>query len=253
MTTRRIDFEGSFNFRDLGGFQTNDGRTTKWGRLYRADSVHLLTPTDAKRAKDEVGLKTLIDLRSDMEIQITGMGLLADEGLGRHHLPITGEGGYTVIDGVQLTLSGEDRSPDTMVEVARAMLRVSGPLFVTAADAIARDETLPAVFFCAAGKDRTGILSAILLGAVGVRDEDVVSDYVMTGDTIDLVIGRFAKNANAPAVYKDNPPSYFAPYAETMERIVQHVREDYGSFGDYLLAEGLPQSSLDALRDHLLD
>jgi protein-tyrosine phosphatase len=251
--SRRIDFEGSFNFRDLGGFTTDDERTTKWGRLYRADSVHLFTEADVARARQALGLKTLLDLRSDMEVEFTGLGLLAEDGTSRIHLPLTGEGGYTVVDGVQVTLSTGDRSPDTMVEISRAMLRASGPLLVQAVDALANDETLPAVFFCAAGKDRTGVLSATVLGALGVRDEDIIEDYVLTGETIDAVIGRFAANPNAPALYKDNPASYFTPYAETMERVLNHVREDYGSFAEYLLANGLEQSSLNALAVGLLE
>ncbi len=251
--SRRVAFEGSFNFRDLGGFATDDGRTTKWGRLYRADSVHLFTDADAARAKQELGLRTLLDLRSPLEVEFTGVGLLAEDGTSRIHLPLTGEGGYTVVDGVQITLKQEDRSPDTMVEVSRAMLRASGPLLVEAIEALAQDETLPAVFFCAAGKDRTGVLSATALGALDVRDEDIIEDYVLTGETIDAVIGRFAANPNAPALYKDNPPSFFTPYAETMERVLKHVREDYGSFAEYLLANGLPQSSLDALAVSLLE
>jgi protein-tyrosine phosphatase len=250
---RRIDFEGSFNFRDLGGFATNDGRMTKWGRLFRADSVHLLTSADAQRARTELGLRTLLDLRSPMEVEFTGMGLLADDGTARIHLPLTGEGGYTIVDGVQVNLSTGDRSPDTMVETSRAMLRASPHLLVQAIDAIAKDETLPAVFFCAAGKDRTGVLSATVLGALGVRDEDIVEDYVLTAETIDQVIGRFAANPNAPALYKDNPPSYFTPYPETMERILEHVRADYGSFAEYLIANGLAPASLELLSSKLLE
>ena len=250
---RHIDFEGSFNFRDLGGWRTNDGRTTKWGRLFRADAVHLLTDTDAQRAQQELGLRTLLDLRSDMEVEFAGTGLLAEGGLSRHHLPLTGQGGSSVIDGVQVVISTEDRSPDAMVEQYKAMLRASSALLVNAIEALATENTLPAVFFCAAGKDRTGVLSATALGAVGVRDEDIVEDYVLTANSIDKVIGRFAANPNAPAFYKDNPPSYFTPYAETMKRVLEHVREEYGSFAEYLIRNGLPQSSLDALRTSLLE
>ncbi len=251
--SRRVEFEGSFNFRDLGGWRTNDGRTTQWGRLYRADAVHLLTDADARRAKQELGLRTLLDLRSNLEVEFTGTGLLAEGGLARHHLPLSGQGGASVIDGVQVVISTEDRSPDAMTEQYKAMLRASSGLLVEAIQALATEDTLPAVFFCAAGKDRTGVLSATVLGALGVRDEDIVEDYVLTSESIEEVIGRFAQSPNAPAFYKDNPPSYFTPYAETMERVLKHVREDFGSFAEYLIANGLPQSSLDALLRGLLE
>ena len=253
MRSRHVDFEGSFNFRDLGGWRTNDGQTTKWGKLFRADAVHLLTDADAERAKQELGLRTLLDLRSNLEVEFAGTGLLAEGGLNRHHLPLTGQGGSSVIDGVQVVISTEDRSPEAMVEQYKAMLRASSGLLVNAIEALTNEDTLPAVFFCAAGKDRTGVLSATVLGALGVRDEDIVEDYVFTAKSIDKVIGRFAENPNAPAFYKDNPPSYFTPYAETMERVLEHVREDYGSFAEYLVRNGLPKSSLDALSASLLE
>ncbi|MEX0873924.1 MAG: tyrosine-protein phosphatase [Actinomycetota bacterium] len=249
---RKIEFEGSFNFRDLGGWRTADDRAVRWGRVFRADSVHLLTPADVVRARDEIGLRTLLDLRSDLEVEFTGKGLLADAGLGRHHLPLTGRRDG-IIDGAQSDASINDRSPDKMVENYLGMLEVSSDLLVDAVGAIASDDTLPAVFFCAAGKDRTGVLSAVILGSLDVRDEDIVQDYVLTNDSIVRIIERFAGMTGSPDMYRDLPPTHFAPYAETMERVIAHVRQDYGSFADYLVAKGLAGESLEALRGGLLE
>ncbi len=248
MTTRRIEFEGSFNFRDLGGFQTTDGRTTRWGRLFRADSVHLLTEADAVRAHEDLGIQTLFDLRGEVEITFGGTGLLHERGLTRHHYPLSHK-----VDTATSAMAAGDRSPDAMVAHYVAMLEESSDLLVSAVEVVANDQTLPAVFFCAAGKDRTGVLSAVVLGAIGVTDEDIVEDYVLTCETVDQVIGRFASSPQAPALYRDNPPSYFAPYAESMERVIAHVRERYGAFPEYLLAKGLDESALPRLREALLD
>jgi protein tyrosine/serine phosphatase len=244
---RRIDFEGSFNFRDLGGYETTDGRQTRWGRLFRADSVHLLTEDDAQRAHDELGIQTLLDLRGEMEITFGGTGLLHERGLTRHHFPLSSK-----VDTATSAMAAGDRSPDAMVEHYLSILEGASDLVVSAAEEVAGDDALPAVFFCAAGKDRTGVLSAVLLGAVGVKDEDIVTDYVMTGETVDQVIGRFASSPQAPALYKDNPPSFFAPHAESMQRVVDEVNSRYGSFSDYLLAKGLPEAALDRLRHALV-
>ena len=245
-----IDFEGCFNFRDLGGWRTNDGRSVRSGLLFRADSVHLMTDADCARARDEIGLRTLLDLRNELEINATGVGLLADGGLSRRHLPLTSRD-RAAVDSATRPAPSADRSPDTMVEQYLGILEASSDLIVDAASVLASDDALPAVFFCAAGKDRTGVLSAVILGALGVRDEDVVADYVLTSESIVPIIERFAENANAPAMYRDFPPTHFAPVAETMERVVEGVRERYGSFADYLLAKGLPKYRLDVLRREL--
>lgn len=249
---RRIDFEGCFNFRDLGGWRTHDGRTVVWKKLYRADSVHLMTPEDADRARTDLGLRTLLDLRHEMEIAFGGAGLLADNGMHRLHLSLRSRDA-AVIDSSANAAPSADRSPDTMVAQYLGILDVSSDMIVAAVDAIATADALPAVFFCAAGKDRTGVLSAVILGALGVVDEDIVTDYVLTAETIDEVIGRFAANPRGPAMYRDNPPSHFAPHAETMERVLAHVAETYGSFADYLLAKGLGPDALTTLRGELLE
>jgi protein-tyrosine phosphatase len=239
---RRIEFEGSFNFRDLGGFETTDGRTTRWGQLFRADSVHLLTEADAQRAHDELGIQTLLDLRGETEISFSGTGLLHEFGLVRHHFPLSSK-----VDTATSAMAAGDRSPDAMSAHYLDILEGASDLVVSAVEEIATDDALPAVFFCAAGKDRTGVLSAVVLGAVGVKDEHIVQDYVLTGETVDQVIGRFASSPQAPALYRDNPPSYFAPHAESMERVVGEVRSRYGSFGRYLLAKGMDEARLDRL------
>jgi protein-tyrosine phosphatase len=253
LKTRRIEFEGSFNFRDLGGWRTNDGRTVCWRRLFRADSVHRLTPADVGRAHDELGVRTLLDLRNEMEIGAYGIGLLAEGGMNRLHLPITSRPRETPALGGAAAVPNPSRTPDEMLAVYLGMLEVSSDLVVRAVEALVEDEALPAVFFCTAGKDRTGVLSAVVLGALGVRDEDLVEDYFLTRDAIEQIIGRIASDADAPEMYRDLPPMHFAPHEETMERFVDEMRRKYGSFADYLVTKGLPESTLDRLRSALIE
>jgi hypothetical protein len=250
---RRIDFEGSFNFRDLGGWLTHDGRTVRWKRLFRADSVHRMTEADVDRAYNELGVKTLIDLRSEPEITGGGLGLLAELVIARHHAPLTSRREAVAIDATIAAAATPDRSPDVMVDQYLGILDVSSDLVVASVEALAAADALPAIFFCAAGKDRTGVLSAVVLGALGVRDEDIVQDYVLTEETIDLIIGRFAATPGSAAMYREFPASHFAPYAATMEGVVAFVREKYGTFADYLEAHGLASGVLDRLRASLLE
>jgi protein tyrosine/serine phosphatase len=254
LTIRRHEFEGSFNFRDLGGWRTDDGGTVAWGRLFRADSVHLLTDADVARAQSELGIRTMIDLRNDEEIASGGVGALA-EMTTRHHAPLSSRRGLSPVDSAAVVDQANiaDRSPGRLAFGYLATLEASSDLVVDAVSTFASAGALPGVFFCAAGKDRTGVLSAVLLGAVGVRDDDIVADYVLTEESIDPIINRFASLPGSPDMYRELPPSHFAPYAETMELVVTGVREQYGSFGNYLVAKGLPAATLDALAASLLD
>ena len=246
---RRIEFEGSFNFRDLGGWETEDGRTVRWSKLYRADSVHLLTERDVERAYEELGIKTLIDLRGDIEIEFGGVGALAELVVARYHAPFRSR----PIDATVAAAPAADRSPDAMVEQYLGILEHSSDLVVEAVRNLGSDEALPAVFFCAAGKDRTGVLAAVVLGGLGVRAEDIVTDYVLTEESIEAIIKRFAQSESAAPMYRDLPPSHFAPFAETMERVIAAVGERYGSFPDYLTSHGLAPDELRSLRDSLLE
>jgi protein-tyrosine phosphatase len=250
---RRIEFEGCFNFRDLGGWRTDDGKTVRWKKLFRADSVHRMSEADVEHAHQQLGVRTLIDLRSDPEIAGGGVGALAELVIARHHAPLTSRREPAAIDATIAAAQTLDRSPDAMFASYTGILDVSSDLVVRSVAALAEHKALPAIFFCAAGKDRTGVLSAVLLGCIGVTDEDIVRDYVLTEETIDLVIGRFAETPGSPAMYRELPPSHFAPYAETMERVVTHVRDSYGSFAEYLVAHGLPSGAIDKLRGTLLE
>jgi protein-tyrosine phosphatase len=249
---RRHEFDGCFNFRDLGGWRTNDDRIVRWGRLFRADSVHLMSERDVACARDELAIRTLIDLRGDLEIEHGGLGALAGVVAARHHAPLTSRPNAGPIDSADAQPSS-DRSPDVMVSGYLGILEASADLIVDAVGVIARGGALPALFFCAAGKDRTGVLSAVLLGALGVRDEDIVEDYVLTGESIVRIIQRLGEAPGAPDMYRELPAAQFAPYAETMERVVAAVGSAYGSFADYLVANGLPATTLDALAAALLE
>jgi protein tyrosine/serine phosphatase len=254
MTVRRHDFEGSFNFRDLGGWRTEDDASVKWGRLFRADSVHLMTESDVLRARDQLRIRTVVDLRNDDEIAVGGVGTLASAAV-RHHAPLSSRRGLNPIDAatVAANITIADRSPDTMASGYLLTLERSADLIVDVVDRFAADDALPGVFFCAAGKDRTGVMSAVILGAIGIRDADIIEDYVLTADSIEAIIGRFASAPGSPDLYRDYEAKHFAPYKETMEYVIAGVKDEWGSFADYLLKNGLPQASLDTLTTALLE
>lgn len=239
-----IELEGCLNFRDLGGYTTGDGRRVRWRRLFRSDGLHVLTAGDVRRLREELQIGDIIDLRSSAEVRIDGRGLLAQEPIRFHHLPL--------FDGAQ---TGSDRQ-------AAAAMNLADRYFLLAEyarDAIARvvtvlaDTPSPAVYHCAAGKDRTGVVSAVLLGALGVRDEVISADYAATRENLDAIVSRLMATEGYRTTLEALPPDTLHAEPETMIDLLSRVRERYGSMVEYLAAAGVPPDTLERLADAMLE
>lgn len=240
---RVIELEGCLNFRDLGGYATSDGRRVRWRRLFRSDGLHVLTAADIRRVRDELRIGDVIDLRSSAELRIDGRGLLAQEPVRFHHLPL--------FDGVQ-----------TSPEQQAAAMNLADRYFLLAEfakDAIARVVSVlahapsPAVYHCAAGKDRTGVVSAVLLGALGVREEVIIADYAATQENLDAIVARLMATEGYRTMLEALPPDTLHAAPETMIDLLTRIRERYGSMTAYLISAGVPQSTLDHLAVAMLE
>ncbi len=243
---RHLGFQGSFNFRDLGGYATTDGRTVKWRTLFRADAVHRLPDEELDQLAD-FGLRTVIDLRTSAEV---------DE--GHLHDPSRG------ITHVHLDVLGEVWKPRDLDENADAG-EVLGDLYVQMLDigalalseafrTLANAENLPAVFHCAAGKDRTGVLAAMVLSTIGVADHVIIADYAISGSNMDQLIERLKRDRpEALTSMNDQPSAYLAAPPEAMARLLTHVNGEYGSMTGYVKSIGVDSDSIDALAESLLD
>ncbi len=176
MTLRRVSFEGPINFRDLGGYAVEGRGQVRWGRLYRSDSLHTITPDDVPRLR-ELGVRTAIDFRSGDEIDRLGIGPLGEVSVRHVHCP--------TFDGAR-TEEPPLFEGKTAAEFYALMTDRGSPAYVAALESLTEPDTLPAVFFCLAGKDRTGCFAALVLGLLGVSNDDIVLDYALhTGDRAD--------------------------------------------------------------------
>ncbi|MFC7583271.1 tyrosine-protein phosphatase [Nonomuraea antimicrobica] len=187
--TRWIDLEGAVNARDLGGLPTRDGGHTLRGRIFRADNLQSLTPGDVTRLVGELNLRHVVDLRSTTEVSLEGPGPLTRvPEVRHHHLTLFAEGGGNT-DVEADTIDGDRVLPWTG-QALDEELRVTGFYFgylrdrpeavVAALRAMALNDGA-SIVHCAAGKDRTGVLSALALEIAGVTREAIVEDYVATG------------------------------------------------------------------------
>ena len=239
---RLIALDGCLNFRDLGGYPTLDGRYVRWRQLFRSDALHLLSGADVAHLRDTLGIGDVVDLRSSAEVDTDGRGLLATQPIRFHHLPL--------FDGD--TAGRSERS--TVYTLADRYFLLAefakGPIacvITTLANAAA-----PAVYHCAAGKDRTGVISAVLLGLLGVRDEIIVADYAATQENIDAIIDRLMATEGYQAMLSALPPDTLHAQPETMVTFLERVRAQYGSMLDYARSAGVADEAVQKLATRLL-
>lgn len=178
-----LELSAPVNLRDLAGIPI-EGGVVRPGFAIRADDLSYVTDAVAAELV-EAGLRTVIDLRSNVETRITGRGPLADHAVTYHHISLMADirGGVSGVD-----LSSTDYR-GTYLPMYLALFEESAPLIVGALAVMA---TAPGAvaFHCAAGKDRTGVLAASLLLALGASDDDIVADYGKTGPNVAAIMTR---------------------------------------------------------------
>ena len=245
---RQIEFENVINFRDIGGYRTRDGRTVAWRRVFRSAELRHLSGNDLARLKGEISLASVLDLRNSYEVEHQGLGLLGGAGFRYYNVPfISGDGGP------------EKKVPsyegfNSMGEFYVYLIRQTGfnRQVITALEIVADPGNHPLVFHCAAGKDRTGILAAVILGALGVADADIQQDYCLSAIHMEMVRNRLK---NAPKLSADVPelPDFaWEATAESMALLLTALRREYGTIKDYVSAHGAASALLKRLRTALL-
>ena len=239
---RLIVLDGCLNFRDLGGYPTQDGRRVRWRQLFRSDALHLLSAADVAHLHHGLGIRDVIDLRSTAEVETDGRGLLAALPIRFHHLPLfDGDTAARAERPVAYTLA--DRyfllAEFAKHPIARVITTLAGT-------------TSPTVYHCAAGKDRTGVVSAVLLGLLGVRDEIIVADYAATQENIDAIIDRLMATEGYQTMLSALPPDTLHAQPETMIAFLDRVRTEYGSMREYARAAGVAAESMQQLEARLL-
>ncbi len=240
---RSIDLEGCYNFRDLGGYATRGGRRVRWRVLYRSDALHRLTQADVARLRGELELGAVIDLRSTGEVQSDGRGLLEQEAVQFHHLPLFDRA--TVERAADVPLYNLTDRYFLLAEFAKEAI---GRVLTTIADCDA-----PIVYHCAAGKDRTGVISAVLLGILEVPDPVIVADYAATKENLEAIIDRLMGLEGYKAMLSALPPDTLHAEPETMIGFLDRMRAQYGSMRAYARSAGVSDAALARLEERLLD
>ena len=245
---RLIGLEAVHNFRDLGGYATADGRSTRWRTLFRSDGLYRLRGADDMSRVMQLGLKSVIDLRTEREQREQGIFPIDDIEVTFHHLSI-----------VDVTWS-DTETPEFDDEVEflvwgyRDMLEIGSSRFADAMHVLAQTDSLPAVFHCAAGKDRTGVLAALLLSSLGVDDAHICADYGLTQDAMQRTIAW--SKVHRPELaerYATIPKAYLAADPRAMQIILAELAQRHGSVRNYVREIGVADNTVDALSNLLLE
>jgi protein-tyrosine phosphatase len=245
---RWISLDGAANVRDLGGLPVLAGGQTRFGRLLRAGTLQELTDDAVAHLVDDIGLRTVVDLRLADEALREGSMLSERPGVRYLSLPLWSA------DRIRVDVVA-DASKTDVVDHYVAFLEGSDATIVGAAREFTVDANLPAVFHCAAGKDRTGVLAAVLLDAVGVTSEAIVADYALSGERLEQIqaqLVRLDTYRKMRAVAATRPGALTAD-PSSMQRFLAVLSEKYGGGAGYLRTHGLAEDELVELRHQLVD
>lgn len=241
-----IAFQDLRNVRDLGGHTTRDGRMIRHGWWFRGASLHRVTGADVDALR-ALGIRTAIDLRTIAELEEHGAFPTAATGIEVRHCPLIAQNWARRDD-----IDGEDAAISYLVERFVEMLASGGDAVADTVRTLADPRGGPVITYCTAGKDRTGVLTAIVMDLVGVADDDIAdefhrSDAVARGmfhwsDAADQ--GDMSVSRQAPAVAAAPPGAILGFLAEG--------RRQYGSMTAYVERYGVDEATIKRLREALL-
>ena len=237
MTPRWLPLTGAFNARDLGGLPLKGGGLTRHGVLLRSDTLQELTGDDVAWLQ-AAGLRTVIDLRTPAEAAREGRGPLADTEVAYANLPFIPDE-VVIPDDPRHEVIVADRQERDRVEHYLDYLRLAAPRVVAALDLLASPGASPALFHCAAGKDRTGVLAAIVLEMNGVEREAIIADFALTNERLHAVAQRLIRLPTYERGMRRMSWQALQADPQTMRDFLLRVDDDLGGPTAWAVAHGL--------------
>jgi protein-tyrosine phosphatase len=241
MHGRRIELQGAYNFRDVGDLRAGD-KVVVTGRVFRSDALHRLTPADVA-VLEPLGIAHVFDLRSASEVGRDGIGAFCES---RHvHVPL-----------VERTLNPFDPEIDwTRVDLRERyveMLVMGGAAIRAVLEAAASNDGGAIVFHCAGGKDRTGVVAAVLLRALGVDDGAIVDDYALSERYMRSALDAYRRDLLAKRFAPDVVSYLTSSPPERMRATLRELDRRWGSTAGYLAGIGVDDDLVARLKVCLL-
>ena len=242
--SRHLAWDACYNVRDIGGYETDDGRQTRWRALVRADDLCRLTPAGVASLRD-YGVRTIVDLRSAAEVPTAGHPFArrsaADGSLTYLNLPLLDDGNPAGLAAV----NAAERTEDVYIGMLE---HFRGPI-AAIVRAVARAPDGTVLIHCHAGQDRTGLVVALLLALAGVPYPTIAADYALSSTYLQpLYEGWLSALATTEA---DRSAWWLASPPDAMLAVLATLDARHGGVHAYLRAAGVSPAELERIRDRL--
>ena len=237
---RKLPLKGAHNFRELGGYRTQDNKSVKWGILYRSDELHALTAEDIKYL-ERLKLNTLVDFRSLGERENEPDPLLKETNILLLPIDVLAESSSEESVKSQQEIqeelfSGERDLSNLLVDANKDFATTFTPTYKIFIDTLIENNGLPLVFHCSAGKDRAGFAAAIVLSILGVPRDIIIQDYLATNAYTKDEIDRTIKQINISSLFQADIDN-IRKVLEVEERYIQAafdaIDKEWGSMELY--------------------
>jgi len=231
---RAINLQGLFNFRDLGGYYTDDGKQTQWGKLYRSSSLANAARQDTK-VLNNLGIQTVIDFRTDRERYDAPSRYSAPQ---TFNFPLRGNSPTAYFD---VILSKRMKAGDVKVyaqDMFSYFLENNSDYFIKMFDILLDTDNYPILFNCSTGSDRSAVAAALILAALDIDMDQIISDYMLSNEQVDP--NRFL-NKNNPFLQdpeiQETFTAMFRVYKNTITYSFDKIKKEYGSINNFFTTE----------------
>ncbi len=246
---RSIEVRGTFNFRDFGGYTSSDGNQVRSGILFRSGSIDRIMETDAKSVQNELSIETIMDLRHPDELQDNDTrGALADLVTVRHMFSIMNP---------QKTLLENRAELDILYGIGKsgpryfALLENSERLWKQIVQILIDPKSYPILAHCTAGKDRTGVIAALILDLAGVDQDTISIDYEMSSATVDQLLEYLVDAGRTPEGDVEVIKSRMLAPRKNMDDFLTLLYQKYGGAKGYIKNLGFSDTDIATIKEFL--
>lgn len=238
--------EGIHNFRELAGYQA-DGGVVRSGRIFRSGALERMSEADSQWLAAELAIHTILDLRHIDELSLRQGPHPLEERVRPHSIfpeSIRQEDLIAELNG----LYGAGISPQRYLHY----LEIGGDRLASAFQLFAEEDNYPFLVHCTAGKDRTGVLLALIMDVLGCSDEDIAAEYGLSDANTDALIAYLVASGRQLEGSEAEIRARLATPPEKMAGFMQLLREKYGSAADFLRSQGVSDEEIQRVRELLL-